>query len=100
MAAERRALRTRALVLSPDSPYPPSTDEERDALLAELLAEIARLKADYPEEWAYFGDVTEATLVRHVGGRDEAAWFAADFPGEKVNSIARLGQHVRPRVGV
>lgn len=90
VAAERRALRTRALALSPRAQYQAPSKQDWDSLRQELLDEIARLKRTFPEEWNYFGDVDEGTVIRHVGGRAEPTWFAAEFPGRVVNSVASL----------
>ena len=89
LAAERRGLRVRAVFLDVGWPTPPEPDD-RDALQGELVSEINRLKSDYPEEWSYFGDITEATVLRHVGSRAEPQWFAADFRPAAVNSIRGL----------
>ena len=90
VAAERRALRARAVALSTTSKYPPPTLADRNALEDELTSEIGRLKERYPEEWRYFGDVTEASVRAHVGGRQERPWFEAEFPDGKVKSVAAL----------
>ena len=90
VAAERRGLRARALILEPDSDYPPPSTEERDSLQRELIDEINRLRLEFPDEWAFFGDVTEATVARHVRGRDEPPWYEADFPSKSVATMAKL----------
>lgn len=90
VAAERRALRARAVALSPTSKYPPPTIAHKHAIEAELTSEIARLKDRYPEEWAYFGDVTEASVRAYVGGRNERQWFEAEFANGDVKSVAKL----------
>lgn len=90
VAAERRGLRARAMVLAPTADFPPPTNADRDALHKELVTEIDRLRHEYPGEWTYFGDVTDASVAQHVGGRSEPAWYAAEFPGKKVSSIAKL----------
>lgn len=92
VAAERRALRSRALILQPGSPFPPNSEAERPALAAEVDSEILRLKATYPDEWSYFGDVDAATVVKRVGGRDEPPWFAREFSTRRVRSIQALAE--------
>ena len=90
VAAERRALRMRALALSPHAQYQPPSDPARSALREELLSEIERLKTNFPVEWAYFGDVGEAGMIRHVGGRGEPAWFAGEFSNGTVTTVRAL----------
>jgi hypothetical protein len=92
VAAQRRALRSRALILLPGSRFPPRTGEEADALRKELIDEIGRLKTTFPAAWDYFGDVTEASVIKHVGGRDELPWYAAEFLPDRVGSIGRLAE--------
>lgn len=92
VAAQRRNLRSRALVLKAGSPYPPSSVASGDALRRELAQEISRLRSEFPEEWTYFGDVTEETVVKRISGRDEPPWYSAEFAGSKVNSIGRLAE--------
>ena len=92
VAAERRSIRTRAIILKPNSPIPPHSDEQRHALQQEVTSEIARLKQDFPAEWTYFGDLTESTVVRRVGGRDEKPWYAAEFLPSKVASLSALAR--------
>ena len=77
-------------MLSPDAEIPPRTEADRTALREELLREIERLRREFPQEWAYFGDIDEARVLRYVGGRDEPAWFGAEFAGRNVNTVARL----------
>jgi hypothetical protein len=89
VAAERRGLRARAVFLDPKWTTPPDADE-RDALRAELVSEINRLRTEFADEWVYFGDLTEATVLRRVGSRDEPQWFSDEFAPRKVNSIGQL----------
>lgn len=90
VAAERRALRMRALVLSPSAQYKPSSESARNDLREELLSEIKRLRTNFTEEWAYFGDINEAEVIRHVGGRQEPAWFAGEFLDGTVKTVRGL----------
>lgn len=91
VAAERRSLRARALILGPGSKYPPSSKEQETNLRNELNSELDRLRKEYPTEWTYFGDVTETTIVKHVSGRDEPQWYAAEFspPVRTVGQLAK-----------
>ena len=58
--------------------------------MEELESELQRLKAEYPNEWGYFGDVDASSIIKHVGSRAERAWFAKEFEPLKVNSIQAL----------
>lgn len=77
------------MLLDPKWPTPP-VPSERDALQTELVSEINRLRTEFPEEWLYFGDLTDSTVLRRVGGRDEPQWFSVDFAPKKVKSIGQL----------
>lgn len=92
VAAERRTLRSRALILQPGSPFPPNSESERPAMAAELDSEIQRLRTTFPNEWSYFGDVDAAGLVKRVGGREEPPWFAKEFEPRRVWSIRALAE--------
>src|SRR6266480_5976154 len=84
VAAERRGLRARALVLRPEARFPLRDAEAVEAVRKEFDNEIERLRREYPLEWKYFGDVNGETIIRHVGGRDEPPWFAGEFPSGRV----------------
>lgn len=90
VAAERRGLHSRALMLAPDAKYPIRSADDRKALEDELSDEIERVRRDYSAEWQYFGDVTPATLLKHVGSRAEPQWFKGEWQHKRVNSVATL----------
>lgn len=90
VASERRGLRARALIVAPGSRFPPHDSANRNALHHEILSEIELLRREYQEEWTYFGDLTEETILKRVGSRDEPSWFARVFLPAKVNSIRAL----------
>jgi hypothetical protein len=48
------------------------------------------MRTDFPEEWGYFGDLTETSIIKQVGGRGEPTWFARLFSSQSVNSIRAL----------
>lgn len=90
VAAERRGMHSRALTLAPNATYPIRTEEARLAMEEELEHEIERVREHYPDEWRFFGDVNRATVLKHVGGRNEPQWYKAEWPDGSVNSVARL----------
>lgn len=90
VAAQRRALRSRALILSPRSPYRPADLSLLDALQAELTTQLNTLRSDFPAEWAYFGDITPARLIDTGRFDDEPAWYTPSFSSTPVHSIRDL----------
>jgi hypothetical protein len=90
VASERRGLLSRAMILHPASHYAPKSVEDRDALESEMSDELYRLRAQFPAEWAYFGDMKpDATSVIQAVTRDPY-WFSAEWPNRSVGSIAQL----------
>jgi hypothetical protein len=63
---------------------------DRPKLEEELAHEIERVRTDYPEEWKFFGDITPATVLKHVGSRKEPPWFKAEWPDGSVATVAGL----------
>ena len=90
VAAERRGMHSRALILSPSATYPLRSEADRPDLEAELEHEIQRVRTDYPEEWTFFGNITPASILKHVGSRKEPQWFKAEWPGGSVTTVAGL----------
>jgi len=90
VAAERRGMHSRALILAPNAFYPLRSEEDRPKLEEELAHEIDRVRSDYPEEWKFFGDITPQTVLKHVGGRKEPQWFKAEWPDGSVTTVAGL----------
>jgi hypothetical protein len=90
VASERRGLRTRALILAPESTFKPSSAEAAEALRLEIRTELQRLRTEFEHEWKYFGELREDTLIRRVGGRDEPPWFAPTFLPKPVRTTAKL----------
>lgn len=90
VAAERRGMHSRALILAPNATYPLQSEEDRPKLEGELAHEIERVRKDYPEEWKFFGDITPVTVLKHVGSRKEPPWFKAEWPDGSVTTVAGL----------
>lgn len=90
VATQRRALRSRALILSPRSPYRRTDLASLDALEGELTEQLNQLRTDYPAEWDYFGDITPARLIDTARFDDEPAWYTPVFRSAPVHSIRDL----------
>lgn len=90
VASARRGLRSRALIVGPEARHNPDSPEGAQRLLDELHAEIEGLKASFPSEWAYFGDLDDTALVRRLAGRQEPAWFASLIEPKPASSIEAL----------
>jgi hypothetical protein len=80
VADQRRGLRTRALLLAPNSPHRVNDLEKHDALRKELLSELERLRTNYAADWAEFGDLSPEQLLSGKVGEREPAWYTASFP--------------------
>lgn len=80
VADMRRGLRTRALLLAPNSPHRVDDAEKYDALRKELRDELKRLRANYATEWAEYGELSEDQLLNGRVGDREPAWYTASFP--------------------
>lgn len=93
VAAQRRGLRSRALVLAPDSKYPPKAAEARALLERELHEEYVRLRTEFRAEWKFFGDVALERIIKHVGGRDEPPWYSGSFANTKIRNIRDLAHY-------
>ncbi|MEX2531422.1 MAG: DUF5677 domain-containing protein [Gemmatimonadota bacterium] len=92
VASRRRGLRSRALIVGPESRHPPDSPEGAARLEEELRSEISHLEETFPEEWAYFGHLDADELVRRIVRRDEPAWFADLIQPKPSSSIAALAR--------
>ena len=90
LASLRRGLRSRALIVGPESRHAADSPEGAARLEEELRGEIERLRETFPDEWEYFGDLDEHALVRRIVGREEPAWFADLIEPRPSSSIAAL----------
>ena len=85
VAAGRRALRLRALALRDHM----ANEQEQTIteLEQEAAHELSRLRHNFPEEWVYFGDVTDARFL--LTERDPQ-WFSPEFPQGTVSTVQQL----------
>jgi hypothetical protein len=92
VASRRRGLRSRALIVGPESRHPPDGPGGAARLEEELRGEIAHLEETFPEEWMYFGSLDATELVRRIVGREEPAWFADLIRPKPSSTIAALAK--------